>query len=94
MLQAQDVHITFNPGTPIENRALRGLNLTIPTCDQELGAARHHRVAGDCQVRGQKRPARGTKGSACLMYLAKFFHRLPGNDDRELLHSGVEGRQS
>jgi putative ABC transport system ATP-binding protein len=31
MLQAQDVHITFNPGTPIENRALRGLNLTIPT---------------------------------------------------------------
>ena len=31
MLQAQDVHITFNPGTPIENRALRGLNLTIPS---------------------------------------------------------------
>jgi putative ABC transport system ATP-binding protein len=31
MLQAQDIHITFNPGTPIENRALRGLNLTIPT---------------------------------------------------------------
>jgi putative ABC transport system ATP-binding protein len=31
MLHAQDLHITFNPGTPIENRALRGLNLTIPT---------------------------------------------------------------
>jgi putative ABC transport system ATP-binding protein len=31
MLQAEDLHITFNPGTPIENRALRGLNLTIPT---------------------------------------------------------------
>ncbi|HWZ48170.1 MAG TPA: ABC transporter ATP-binding protein [Herbaspirillum sp.] len=31
MLQADDLHITFNPGTPIENRALRGLNLTIPT---------------------------------------------------------------
>ncbi|MDB5775125.1 MAG: transporter ATP-binding protein [Herbaspirillum sp.] len=31
MLQAQDLHITFNPGTPIENRALRGLSLTIPT---------------------------------------------------------------
>ncbi len=31
MLQAKDLHITFNPGTPIENRALRGLNLEIPT---------------------------------------------------------------
>lgn len=31
MLQAEDLHITFNPGTPIENRALRGLSLTIPT---------------------------------------------------------------
>jgi putative ABC transport system ATP-binding protein len=31
MLQAQDLHLTFNPGTPIENRALRGLSLTIPT---------------------------------------------------------------
>lgn len=29
-MQAKDLHITFNPGTPIENRALRGLNLTIP----------------------------------------------------------------
>ncbi len=31
MLQAQDLHITFNPGTPIETRALRGLSLDIPT---------------------------------------------------------------
>jgi putative ABC transport system ATP-binding protein len=31
MLDARALTITFNPGTPIENRALRGLNLTIPT---------------------------------------------------------------
>jgi putative ABC transport system ATP-binding protein len=31
MLQAQGLEITFNPGTPIENRVLRGLDLTIPT---------------------------------------------------------------
>ncbi|RXZ33924.1 ABC transporter ATP-binding protein [Oxalobacteraceae bacterium CAVE-383] len=31
MLQAQDLHLTFNPATPIENRVLRGLSLTIPT---------------------------------------------------------------
>lgn len=31
MLEARDLKITFHPGTPIENRALRGLNLTIPT---------------------------------------------------------------
>ncbi len=30
MLSAQDLHITFNPGTPIETRALRGLSLHIP----------------------------------------------------------------
>ena len=30
MLQAQGLEITFNPGTPIENRVLRGLDLTIP----------------------------------------------------------------
>lgn len=30
MLDAQDLHITFNPGTPIENPALRGMSLTIP----------------------------------------------------------------
>ncbi|MDO5086451.1 MAG: ABC transporter ATP-binding protein [Comamonadaceae bacterium] len=29
MLQALNLHKTFNPGTVIENRALRGLNLTI-----------------------------------------------------------------
>jgi putative ABC transport system ATP-binding protein len=31
MLDARDLRITFNPGTPIENRALRGLSLRIPT---------------------------------------------------------------
>lgn len=31
MLKATDLRVTFNAGTPIENRALRGLNLTIPT---------------------------------------------------------------
>jgi putative ABC transport system ATP-binding protein len=31
MLRAQNLEITFNPGTPIENRALRGLSLEIPT---------------------------------------------------------------
>ena len=31
MLSAQQLAITFNPGTPIENRALRGLSLDIPT---------------------------------------------------------------
>lgn len=30
MLKAQDLRITFNPGTPIENPALRGLSLEIP----------------------------------------------------------------
>jgi len=30
MLQVQNVHITFNPGTPIETRALRGMTLIIP----------------------------------------------------------------
>lgn len=31
MLKAHDLHITFNAGTPIETRALRGLSLEIPT---------------------------------------------------------------
>jgi len=31
MLRAQDLRITFNPGTPIENPALRGLSLEIPS---------------------------------------------------------------
>lgn len=30
MLDAKDLHITFNPGTPIETRALRGASLHIP----------------------------------------------------------------
>jgi len=31
MLQVENAHITFNPGTPIETRALRGMTLSIPT---------------------------------------------------------------
>ncbi len=31
MLRAQQLEMTFNPGTPIENRVLRGLDLDIPT---------------------------------------------------------------
>ena len=31
MLSAQDLRLTFNPGTPIETKALRGLSLDIPT---------------------------------------------------------------
>ncbi|MBO7410319.1 MAG: ABC transporter ATP-binding protein [Ottowia sp.] len=31
MLKAEDLHITFNPGTPIANPALRGASLEIPT---------------------------------------------------------------
>lgn len=31
MLRAQDLKLTFNPGTPIETRALRGLTLEIPS---------------------------------------------------------------
>jgi len=30
MLDVRSIHITFNPGTPIENKALRGLSLQIP----------------------------------------------------------------
>lgn len=30
MLRAQDLYLTFNPGTPIETRALRGMSLEIP----------------------------------------------------------------
>ncbi|TWG80426.1 putative ABC transport system ATP-binding protein [Cupriavidus gilardii J11] len=31
MLSAKDLKLTFNPGTPIETRALRGLSLSIPS---------------------------------------------------------------
>jgi putative ABC transport system ATP-binding protein len=31
MLRAQQLEMTFNPGSPIENRVLRGLDLEIPT---------------------------------------------------------------
>jgi len=31
MITVQDVHVTFGRGTPLENRALRGLDLSIPT---------------------------------------------------------------
>jgi len=30
VLQVQSVHVTFNPGTPIETRALQGMTLKIP----------------------------------------------------------------
>ena len=30
MLSAQDIVLTFNHGTPIETRALRGMSLDIP----------------------------------------------------------------
>lgn len=30
MLRAEQLEMTFNPGTPIENRVLRGLGLEIP----------------------------------------------------------------
>jgi putative ABC transport system ATP-binding protein len=30
MISLQSLHVTFNPGTPIENRVLRGLTLNIP----------------------------------------------------------------
>lgn len=31
MLEAKDLYLTFNPGTPIETKALRGMALTIPS---------------------------------------------------------------
>jgi putative ABC transport system ATP-binding protein len=31
MLQLNDLEVTFNPGTPIENKVLRGLSLEIPS---------------------------------------------------------------
>ncbi|MBP0581568.1 ABC transporter ATP-binding protein [Labrys sp. LIt4] len=31
MIEIKDIHVTFGRGTPLENRALRGLSLTIPT---------------------------------------------------------------
>jgi putative tryptophan/tyrosine transport system ATP-binding protein len=30
MIQLEAIHVTFNPGTPLQNRALTGLDLTIP----------------------------------------------------------------
>ncbi len=31
MIQLESIHVTFNPGTPLEKAALQGLNLTIDT---------------------------------------------------------------
>jgi putative ABC transport system ATP-binding protein len=31
MISAKSLQHTFNPGTPVENRVLRGLDLTIPS---------------------------------------------------------------
>lgn len=30
MIELNDIHITFNPGTPLETRALRGVDLKVP----------------------------------------------------------------
>ncbi len=30
MIELRDVHVTFNPKTPLETRALRGIDLTVP----------------------------------------------------------------
>ena len=30
MIRVENLHVVFNPGSAIENRALRGLSLTIP----------------------------------------------------------------
>jgi len=30
MIELSDIHVTFNPGTPLETRALRGVDLTVP----------------------------------------------------------------
>ncbi len=29
MIELQDIHVTFNPGTPLENHVLKGIDLTI-----------------------------------------------------------------
>ena len=58
MLRAQDLHITFNPGTPIENHVLRGLSLEIPagqfvTVSGSNGAGKStflNAVSGDLMV--------------------------------------------
>jgi putative ABC transport system ATP-binding protein len=39
MLNAQNLELTFNPGTPIETRALRGLSLSIPTASSSPSSA-------------------------------------------------------
>lgn len=31
MIQLENIQVTFNPGTPLETQALKGINLTIPT---------------------------------------------------------------
>ncbi len=30
MIELNDIHVTFNPGTPLETQALRGIDLTVP----------------------------------------------------------------
>ncbi len=30
MIRLQDIQVTFNPGTILENRALRGVSLEVP----------------------------------------------------------------
>ena len=62
MIELSDVHITFNPGTPLETKALRGVNLSVPesqflTVIGSNGAGKStclNLIAGLC------RPASGT----------------------------------
>ncbi|MCY0150369.1 ABC transporter ATP-binding protein [Hoeflea sp. G2-23] len=62
MIELSDVHVTFNPGTPLETKALRGVNLNVPegqflTVIGSNGAGKStclNLIAGLC------RPASGT----------------------------------
>ena len=65
MLDAQDLHITFNPGTPIENPVLRGMTLSIPEGEfvsviGSNGAGKStflNAIAGDLRVERVLRPS-------------------------------------
>ena len=92
MLLAQGLEITFNPGTPIENRVLRGLDLTIPTgqfvtvigCNGAGKSTFLNAVSGDLMVdRGthpHRRPGRDAQaapGSAATWWHACSRTRWP-----------------
>ena len=65
MLDAQDLHVTFNPGTPIENPVLRGMTLSIPEGEfvsviGSNGAGKStflNAIAGDLRVERVLRPS-------------------------------------